>query len=116
MSDTNISSGGKHKFTARFDDELHTQITYWAKKKGITINDLFKEAIELYIRHQNRDYDLPELEIQRLNQLIDNMATLSSNVNALERVVVSGFDSLLSLTRGDNYLLDADDTYSDNDS
>ena len=31
------------------------------------------------------------------------------NVASLENVTVHGFDSLLNLTRGDNYLLDEED-------
>lgn len=96
----------KFRFTATVDDELYEHVTYWAKKRGITINELLRDALMLYVAHANKDYDLPELEIRRLNQLIDNISVLSSNVDSLEKVVVSGFDSLLSLTRGDNYLLD----------
>ena len=54
------------------------------------------------------DYELAPLEVQRLNQIIDILTAFSSNVQSLERVVTSGFDSLLSLTKGDNYLLDED--------
>ena len=52
---------------------------------------------------------LKTLEQARLNQLIDAMAVLSSNVKSLESVVTSGFDSLLVLTKGDNYLLSHQD-------
>lgn len=68
-----------------------------------------EEAIEEKIRRENGDYDLPTLEIARLGQLIDQMASLSTNVANLERVTVTGFDSLMGLTRGDNYLLDDED-------
>lgn len=53
--------------------------------------------------------DLPTLEIARLNQLIDQMKSLSTNVANPEAVTINGFDSLMGLTRGDNYLLDAED-------
>lgn len=91
------------------DEDLYQSVVYWSKKKEISINDFLREALNLLIAHQNKDYDLPSLEIQRLNQLIDNMHVLSENVNSLEKITVSGFDSLLSLTRGDNYLLDEED-------
>lgn len=106
----------RFRFTASVDSDTYETVNYWAKKKGITVNELLREAIELYIAHQNKDYDLPTLEIQRLNQLIDTISVLSSNVNSLEKVTVSGFDSLISLTRGDNYLLDDDDGEIDTDS
>lgn len=99
----------KHRFTALVNEDLYESVVYWAKKKEISINELLREALTLYIAHQNKDYDLPALEIQRLNQLVDAMHVLSGNVGSLEKIVVSGFDSLLSLTRGDNYLLDDED-------
>jgi len=98
-----------YRFTASVDSITYDQVDYWAKKKQVSRNEILRDAIEFYISHQNKDYDLPSLEIQRLNQLIDNIAVLSSNIDSLEKVIVSGFDSLISLTRGDNYLLDDDD-------
>lgn len=97
------------RFTASVDDEMYENVNYWAEKRGITINELLRDAIELYIAHANKDYDLPTLEIQRLNQLIDSIAVLSTNIGSLEKVTVSGFNTLVELTRGDNYLLDNDD-------
>ena len=44
-----------------------------------------------------------------MNQLVDVVTNLSSNIKSLEDVTVSGFDSLLGLTRGDNYLLEHED-------
>ena len=99
----------KYRFTASVDEDTYERVRYWASKSSLSINEWLREAIELYIRYLNKDYDLPVLEIQRLNQLIDSISVLSSNVGSLEKVIVSGFDSLISLTRGDNYLLDEDD-------
>lgn len=88
---------------------MYERVIYWAGKKGISINELLRDAISLYIAHENKDYDLPALEIQRLNRLISSISVLSTNIGSLEKVVVSGFNSLIELTRGDNYLLDDDD-------
>lgn len=98
-----------YRFTACVDEETFQTVTYWAKTKKITVNDLLRDAIDYYIAYQNKNYDLPTLEIQRLNQLVDVISVLSSDINSLEKVVTSGFDSLTSLTRGDNYLLDEKD-------
>lgn len=109
MSEKQENIKGKHRFTALVDDDLYESVTYWAKKNELSVNELLREALRFYIAHQNKDYDLPALEIQRLNQLIDAIHVLSGNVGSLEKITVSGFDSLLSLTRGDNYLLENDD-------
>ena len=41
-------------------------------------------------------------------QFVELITSLNSNVSNLEEVTVTGFNSLISLTRGDNYLLDDD--------
>lgn len=97
------------RITATIPNDMHERLQYWADKKGISINQYLYEALEHAIAWENGDYPLPTLEQARLNQLIDNMAVMSSNVKSLESVVTSGFDSLLNLTRGDNYMLDAED-------
>lgn len=83
---------------------------YWAEKHGYpSVNEYMADAVDAAIRRENGDYDLPTLEIARLNQLVDEVKALSTNAANLERVVTSGFDSMLALTRGDNYLLDPED-------
>lgn len=98
----------RHRVTATIDDGLYQTLVYWAKRNQMSINEFLRESILHMIEYQNKDYDLPTLEIQRLNQIIDVVGVLSNNVESLENVVVSGFDSLLGLTRGDNYLLESE--------
>jgi len=98
-----------HRVTATLDDDTFERLKYWADKKELSVNEYLRDAVNQAIRFENKDYDLPELEIQRLNQLVDTMVVLSQNVKSLEDITVSGFDSLLSLTRGDNYLLEEED-------
>lgn len=97
------------RMTVRLDDAEYETVRFWAAKQGISENDFVREAIILNIRHANGDYDLPTAEVQRLNQLIDLIGSLSSNISNLEDVTVNGFNSLISLTRGDNYLLEDND-------
>lgn len=95
-----------HRLTVRIPEKLFQQLSYWADLNQVSINDYVQECIEHKIRFENKDYDLPVLEVQRLNQLIDAINVLSSNVQSLEHITSSGFDSLLGLARGDNYLLE----------
>lgn len=96
------------RMTVRVSDAEYATVQFWSSKLGISENDFVREAIALKIRHSNGDYDLPTAEIQRLNQLVELISSLNSNVSNLEEVTVNGFNSLISLTRGDNYLLDDD--------
>ena len=97
------------RVTVTVDDKLYQQLDYWATKKNISINQYLKEALESAIAYENQDYPLPTLEQARLNQLIDHIGALEVNFKSLESVITSGFDSLLGLTRGDNYLLEHED-------
>ena len=85
---------GKHRVTVTIDDDMYEKLNF---------------AIEQTIAMENGDYDLPKAEILRLNQLIETISVLSSDVKSLESVTIHGFDSLLNLTRGDNYLLEEED-------
>lgn len=97
------------RVTATIPIDTYERLKYWASVKGCSINEYLMDAIDDQIARENRDYDLPTAEVARLNQLIDIIMTLSSNVRSLEQVTVSGFDSLLGLTKGDNYLLEQED-------
>lgn len=82
---------------------------YWAKRAGVSVNEWIVEALEERIDRVNGNYDLPTLEIARLNQLVDNQRAMTANIANLERVVVSMSESILGLARGDNYLMDDED-------
>lgn len=93
----------------RLHPDLLARVRYWADRESMSANEYMALAVEEKIGRANGDYDLPALEIQRLNQVVDEFKSLSSNVANLETVVTAGFDSLLGLTRGDSYLQDAED-------
>lgn len=100
----------RERIVSRVHPDLKRRAEYWSQRRGFgSVNDYLAEALDEKIRRENHDYDLPTLEIARLNQLVDELKALSVNTANLERVVTQGFDSLISLTRGDNYLLDEED-------
>ena len=99
-----------HRLTLRLPEVDYEKLAYWAKKEEMSINEFVPVLLEQYIGIKNGDYQLPTLEIQRLNQLIETVNVLSRNMQSLESIIVNGFDSLLSLTKGDNYLLEDDDS------
>lgn len=106
MSETIETAVKRVRKAIRLHPDTSERADYWAKKRGLTENEYMALAVEEKIARENGDYDLPTLEIQRLNQLIDEIKALSTNSANLERVVATGFDTLLGLTRGDSYLLD----------
>ncbi|MFE0133323.1 hypothetical protein ACFWY6_17395 [Streptomyces sp. NPDC059037] len=107
---TQSSSSGRQGMFVRLNSDDKQRAQYWADKRGFpSVNEYVAEAVVEKIRRENLDYDLPTLEIARLNELVDQVTALAKNSANLERVVTTGFDSLIGLTRGDNYLLDEED-------
>lgn len=108
-NDVTAKTPGIHRLTLRINEDDYQRLQYWAARRGISANDYMIEALYAQIRRENGDYDIPVAEVARLNQLVDLVTGLSSNIKSLENVTISGFDSLLGLTRGDNYLLEQED-------
>lgn len=99
----------KTRITAVVDDEDYERIKYWADKKDMSVNEFVRYSVDLAIKRENKDYDLPSLEAARLNQLIEAMSVLSLNVSNLEHIVTDGFNTFVTMARGENYLLDDGD-------
>ncbi|MFF1880073.1 hypothetical protein ACFVVC_01225 [Pseudarthrobacter sp. NPDC058196] len=105
-ADQNGSHRRERVFTRLSSDEKQ-RAEYWARRRGYpSVNEYYAEAIAEKVRRENLDFDIPDLLTARINQVVDELKALSTNNANLERVVTMGFDSLLGLTRGDNYLLD----------
>lgn len=100
---------GDRRVTATLNRDEYDKLAYIAEKDGISISEALREAITLLIRYKNEDYyPLAKLEAERINQLVDHIGILSSNIKNLENLTIEGFSSLINLTRGDNYLFDED--------
>lgn len=95
----------KIRVTCTLSEDEYKNLEYWAKKRDVSINIYLKDALDKAIRWENKDYDLPTLETQRLNQLIDAIAALTANQKAMEDTFMSSMSQLIGLARGDNYLL-----------
>lgn len=85
------------------------KLVYWSERYGMSRTDLLITAMYHYIGWRNGDYDLPRAETERLNQLIDAINNLASNQANLEKSIMSSFDIMLGIIRGDNYLIEDDD-------
>ena len=102
------STDEKVRIYGRLTKDDNARMKYWAESRGLSDSEFIEEALRYYIAHLNGDYDLPTLEQQRLNQLTDVIIELAAADRALSAVVTNGFKSLLSMARGNNYLMDAD--------
>lgn len=108
MSQTVVNSDRRERVVIRLAPDDRQRAEYWAARHGFSsVNEYMAEAVAEQIRRENLDFDVPNLLVQRMNQLIDEIKAMSTNTGNLERVMTVSFDSLLSLARGDSgYLQD----------
>lgn len=97
----------RERAVIRLSSDEKQRAEYWAQRRGYSsANEYMAEAVSEKIRRENLDFNIPDLLVARLNQVLDELKANSANAANLERVVTLGFDTLIGLTRGDNYLLD----------
>ncbi|MGX1266764.1 hypothetical protein RKD55_004708 [Rossellomorea marisflavi] len=105
--------GGRAKKTERHNMRLYPAdsqfLVYWADQYGMDQTEFLITAMRHFVKWKNQDYDLPTAEIQRLNQMVDAVENLVVSTNHLEKSVVNGFDAMLGIIRGDNYLIEEED-------
>lgn len=94
------------RFSMRMYGDDYNRLVYWADRFGMDKTELLVASMDHYIRWKNGDYDLPSAEIQRLNQLIDAVQNLITQQQEMMKMFVSGFDAIIGMARGDNYLVD----------
>jgi len=93
-------------FSLRIPTDVNDQLTYYADQFNMTKTDLLLMGASHYIKWRQKDYDLPTAEIARLNQLVESQKLMVSSFEQLSQAVTSGFDTMLGLHRGSNYLAD----------
>jgi predicted DNA-binding protein len=97
----------RDEIKVRLHPDTKQRVKYWAARHGLrSANEYITEAVEEKIARENGDYDLPTLTIGRMDQLIDEIKGLRTNVANLQQITVTGWDAMTRLARGDNYLLD----------
>ena len=99
----------RRRVSVRLTEDEYQRVLYWAQRRGLSIDGYLYDALETRIAIENHDYDLDTAEVQRVNQLTEAVQALTKSQESLERVVTSGFDTLIGLTNGDNYLADLDE-------
>lgn len=101
------------KKTARHNMRLYPDdsnyLTFWSERFGMDQTEFLIAAMYHYVKWRNQDYDLPTAEVQRLNQMVDAVNSLVTSHEHLEKSVIHGFDAMLGIIRGDNYLVEEED-------
>ena len=97
----------RHNMRLYKDD--FNMLVYWADRFGMDRTEFLITAMYHYIKWRNQDYELPPMEVQRLNQMVDAIQNLVVNQSNLENTVINGFDAMLGIIRGDNYLVEKDE-------
>lgn len=101
-----VVSQPERKLSVRISQKDYDRIAYWTDRENVSKSTFVLDAIDHYIGFLNHDFDVPSAMVARLNQLIDCIEMLASNQESLESVIIDGFDSIMGISRGANYLLD----------
>lgn len=94
----------KQRIEGRYDEKFVAMLDYYAAKESISRNEFMEQACRHYIAWVNDDFDVPTASIQRINQMVDMVSVLESRMKSLEHTVGNGIQSIVQLSRGDNYL------------
>ena len=93
----------KVKIYVDLDRDVADLADYWQRKKNFASRkDFITAAIKLYIAIQNQDYDLPTMEIARINQIVETLRNQTDELHALRKAVNNGFSTILDLTNEDD--------------
>lgn len=99
------------RYDLKMSDDMHERVKHFAKVYGAkgdktTLNEFILTALDYYMKYCVGDYNVNEMSIARLNQLVDVVAEMNNSMTALTTNVVNGFAVMYNLTSGDNYLND----------
>lgn len=84
------------------DQDTADLIDYWKHKNNFASRkDLLCAALNQYIAIQNQDYDLPTIEVARINQIIEVLHNQTDELHALRKAVNNGFSTVLDLSDED---------------
>lgn len=65
---------------------------------GVSRAVFVERAIEAYVRQLNQDYRGDDIVVHRLNQVLEEIKVLHSEMNVNNLVLNNGFDTLFNLT------------------
>ena len=99
------------QFHGRIRGELYDQAEYWAERHGVSVNEYINMALELSIKFENQDYELPFMEAIRMQQLLDMQVTVLRQVEEIRDYVRMSNSNLMNVINGKNYLMDEESTW-----
>lgn len=101
------TKAGTHRLTLRLDMVDYERARFWADKGECSLKEYICEAIDEKNRRSAGEHvGESTLVTNRLGELVDQLAGLSTEVQNLTVTTVRGFDLFTNLSRGDSYLID----------
>jgi hypothetical protein len=97
------------RVTVTLPADMLMRLSYWSKKHGVTINQYVADAVALSVKKNAEGYTTPTQECERVNKCCELVLAANDAVNSMNKTIISGFDTLLSVTRGYNMFLREED-------
>ena len=105
---TTRPSDALHRVSVRVDDATYDRMVVAAEKRGQSVSDLLRDALVSYLDANVGFYDIPDILVQRINQLIDQQQVVMGIVETMSTSVNNNLRELVQLANGSNYLFDTD--------
>lgn len=83
---------------------MYERVTYLAEKEGLTVSELLFQALEYRLDASHGYYDVPDILVQRINQVIDQEQVMMQDVRSMASSVNANLSELVSLANGHDYL------------
>lgn len=90
----------------RMDENTYQRVAALAKENETTVNEVVLTALDRYVASERGYYDIPDILVQRTNQLVDVVMELTSRLDIMERNISGTLNEIATLAHGDNYLLE----------
>lgn len=94
----------KTRVTVTLTDEEYQTLSHWSKIKQESMNEYIHDGISRQLDYDNHDFHTEDIMTAKMNQMVDAINALSDRISTVQHVVSLGFKSLMSVTRGDEYL------------
>lgn len=97
------------RVTVTLSNDMLVKLGYWAQKHGITINQYIADAVAFSVKKNADGYKTLTQECERVNKCCELILKTNKAVSGMNKTIISGFDTLLSVTRGYNMFLREED-------
>lgn len=89
----------------RVNTKVEQQLHYWADKRELTLTEYITDAIREKIARENGDFDLPNIMVGRIAELVDSNNTMAVSFANMEKSFSSMMEFIAVMSRDPKYMI-----------